>query len=122
MTIIAELAILLSLCMVGEVISSQLPFVLPASVVSLILLIILLLTGVIKEGYIKRTADFFMTYMSFFFVPSCIGIMQYFDLLAPMLLPFIVITILTTPVIYGITAWSVQLMVRMGEKKEGEHD
>lgn len=122
MRIILELFTILTVCMAGECIAVLLPFTFPASVISLILLIVLLLTGVIKEGYIKHVADFIMRYMSFFFMPSCIGVMQYFDLIGPQLLPFLLITALTTPLIYFTTAWTVQLMVRRGKKEDAVHD
>ncbi len=122
MNVLFQLTIILSICMVGEGIAALLPMTFPASVISLILLIVLLLTGVVKEKHISRCADFITGHMSFFFVPSCIGIMQYFDLIVPQIVPFLLVTALTTPLIYFVTAWTVQLMVARMEKQGGSHD
>ena len=122
MNVFAELAIILAICVVGEVVSAMLPFVFPSSIVSLCLLIVLLLTGVIKEGHIKKTADFITSHMSLFFVPSCIGIMQYSDLILPQIVPFTIIAVITTPLVYATTGWTVQLMMRHMNKKEVPHD
>lgn len=122
MNVLFQFTIILSVCMVGEGIASILPMTFPASVISLILLIVLLLTGVVKERHISRCADFITGHMSFFFVPSCIGIMQYFDLIIPQIVPFLLVTALTTPLIYAVTAWTVQLMVGRMEKEAAKDD
>lgn len=118
MNIFTELAIILSVCMVGECLSQVLPFTLPSSVVSLILLLILLTAGILKKIHVVKTATFITGHMSFFFVPSCIGIMQYFDLIGPQLLPFLLITAITTPLVYAVTGWTAQLMIAHMEKQE----
>lgn len=49
MNLIVEFCIVFLICMAGEWIAALLPFTLPASVISLILLLILLLSGGVKE-------------------------------------------------------------------------
>ena len=69
MNIMGELAIIFGLCLAAEGISALLPITMPASVISLLLLLICLLTGLIKERQIHRAGDFFIRNMAFFFVP-----------------------------------------------------
>jgi len=123
MNIIAQLALIFAVCFAGEGISGALSIQFPASVVSLLLMIFLLFSGVVKEQRIRTVSDFFLSNMGIFFVPACVGVAKYFDMIRNSLLPFLLITGLTTPLIYGVTAWSVQLLMRRARrKKEARHD
>lgn len=124
MNIIAEIALICGVCLVGEGIAALLPVEFPASVIGLLLLMVLLFTGIVKDRHIRRVAEFIIVNMAFFFIPSCVGIMEQFPLLRDKLLAFLVICMLTTPVIYLTTAWTVRgvtaLMAR--GRKAGERD
>lgn len=120
MNIMGELAIIFGLCLVSEGISALLPVPFPASVISMVLLLLLLLAGAVKETHIGRACKFFVDHMAFFFIPPCVGILEYFDVLSSCLVPFLVIAAFTTPLVYGVTAWVIQLLMRL--RKEAGHD
>lgn len=123
MNILLELAIIFTLCLAGEWVAALLPFAFPASVISLILLMVLLLTGVIKERQIQTVSSFLVVNMGLFFVPSLVGILAYLDVLKSFILPFLAVTFLTTPVVYLVTAWSVQFLMRaLRRKEDASHD
>lgn len=113
-----EAAVLFGLCLIGEGIAAMLPFPFPASVTSMLLLAALLLLGVLKEKHIARFSTFLINNMAFFFLPAAVGIMEHLDLLKKSLLPFLMITICTVPLVYGLTAWTVQALMRLCRKKE----
>lgn len=113
-----QLALIFALCLLGEWIAALLPFAFPASVISMVILALLLMTGVVKEGWIKAASQFFVVNMGLFFVPSLVGTLEYVEVLKAQALPFLVITFLTTPVVYLAAAWSVQLLMR-GRKGKG---
>ena len=69
MNLIVEFCIVFLICMAGEWIAALLPFTLPASVISLILLLILLLSGGVKERTIQGTSHFLIDNMGLFFIP-----------------------------------------------------
>ena len=81
MHILGELALIFGLCLAGEGIAALIPVAFPASVVSLILLMVLLLTGVIKEKHIQTVSHFFVANMAFFFIPSFVGMLEHLELL-----------------------------------------
>lgn len=122
MNIMAEIAIIFGVCLAAEGIAAVLPIALPSSVISLVLLLALLLSGIIKERHIDRVCRFFVGNMAFFFIPPCVGIIEHVNTLASCLLPFLVIAVFTTPIVYGVTAWIVQLLIRMYRGKEARHD
>lgn len=115
-----ELAIIFGLCLAAEGISALLPVPFPASVISMVLLLVLLLAGVVKERHIGRTCSFFVNNMAFFFIPPCVGILEYLDVLSACLVPFLLIAVFTTPLVYLVTAWVIQLLMKL--RKEPRHD
>lgn len=54
--------------------------------------------------------------------PAGVGILRYADVLWANLLPLLAICFITTPLVYGVTAWAVQLTMRAIQKKEARHD
>ena len=121
MHILGELALIFGICLAGEGIAALIPVAFPASVVSLVLLMVLLLTGVVKDRHIRTVSHFFVANMAFFFVAPCAGIIEHVESLLACLLPFLCAAILTTPLVYAATAWSIQLMLRVRRRKESHH-
>ena len=122
MNLILELGIIFLVCMAGEWIAVLLPFAMPASVISLLLLLALLLAGGVKEHSIARTAGFLTENMGLFFVPALVGTLEYLDILKAQAIPFLAVALLSTPVVYCATAWSVRLFMRLFGGKEARHD
>lgn len=124
MSVIAELALIFGICLAGEVIAALLPVQFPASVIGLLLLMVLLFAGVIKTRHIQRVTEFFMANMAFVFVPACVSVMQQYELIRPQLLAFLGICLLTTPLVYLTTAWTVQgiMALRRRGGKGAEQD
>ena len=105
--------------MAGEGIATLLPIMIPASVISLILLLILLLSGVLKERQIRQSAAFLTENMGILFIPAAVGTLEYLDVLKAQAIPFLLITVVSTPIVYFITAWSVRLLMKLFNRKEG---
>ena len=121
MNIMAELAIIFGICLVSEGISALRPIALPASVISMLVLLALLMVGIVKPRHIDRVCRFLVANMAFFFVAPCAGIIEHVESLLACLLPFLCAAILTTPLVYAATAWSIQLMLRARRRKESHH-
>lgn len=117
-----EIAVIFGVCLVSEGISALLPVSFPASVISMLLLLALLLTGVVKDRHIRRVCGFFTSSMAFFFIPSCVGILEHWETLLACLLPFLLICVVTTPLVYLATAWVVQLMRKLHAGGAARHD
>ena len=122
MNLSVEFCIVFLICMAGEWIAALLPFTLPASVISLILLLILLLSGGVKERTIQGTSHFLIDNMGLFFIPSVVGTLEYLDVLKLQFIPFLVVSLVSTPLVYAATAWSVRLLMKLFHAKEAAHD
>lgn len=122
MNIMGELALIFGICLVGEGVAALLPVAFPASVISMVLLIVLLLTGVVKDRHIQTASHFLVANMAFFFLPSFVGLLEHIELLKSQLVPLLLIIVLTTPVVYLVTGWTVRLlMLRHRNRKEDRH-
>ena len=122
MNIMGELALIFGICLVGEGVADLLPVAFPASVISMVLLMVLLLTGVVKDRHIQTASHFLVANMAFFFLPSFVGLLEHIELLKSQLVPLLLIIVLTTPVVYLITGWTVRLlMLRHRNRKEDRH-
>ena len=119
MNIMGQLALIFGLSLVGEGVAALLPVSFPSSVISMVLLMALLLTGVVKDKHIKTVSNFLVANMAFFFIPSFVGTIGHAELLKNQVLPLLVIVGLTTPVVYLITGWTVQLLMLCRKRKEG---
>ena len=100
MNIMGELALIFGICLVGEGVAALLPVAFPASVISMVLLMVLLLTGVVKDRHIQTASHFLVANMAFFFLPSFVGLLEHIELLKSQLVPLLLIIVLTTPVVY----------------------
>ena len=122
MNIMGELALIFGICLVGEGVAALLPVAFPASVISMVLLMVLLLTGVVKDRHIQTASHFLVANMAFFFLPSFVRLLEHIELLKSQLVPLLLIIVLTTPVVYLITGWTVRLlMLRHRNRKEDRH-
>jgi holin-like protein len=114
-----ELAIIFAVCLLGEFIAEILPFSFSASVLSMIILLLLLVVKLLKYENIKSSADFLTSNMAVLFIPYGIKVLQYIDVIRENLLLFMLIVLLTTPLVYGVTALTAGLIIKL-QKGENE--
>ena len=117
--ITAELAVIFGVCLLGELIAEWLPFDFSASVLSMIILLLLLIVKALKFENIRSTADFLTSNMAVLFVPYGVKVLQYLDIIKENLVLFLLIVLVTTPVVYGVTALTASLIIKLhkGEKE-----
>ena len=112
-----QLLIILIVSCIGELLNFFIPLPIPGSIYGMILLFILLCCGVIKISQIKETGDFLIDIMPILFVPSAVGITSQLDQLKSIWIQIIIITIVTTFLVMGITGLVTQAVIRMKRGK-----
>ena len=123
MSILGQLCVVIAICLASEGISVVLPFTFPAGVLSMVILLVLLATKVLKPRQLRETSDFLLNNMPLFFVPACTGIIQYTDVLFENFWAIVLISLLTTPLVFFVTGHVVQLTMKWVRKKEeNKHD
>lgn len=113
--ILWQIGIVLGICLIGEGISRLLPIPFPASVISMILLFIVLLTKGLKPDHLKQKADFLTKNMAFFFIPAGVGVMNVYPQIKNSILPLLLVCVLTSIITFGVTATTVRAVIRLQE-------
>mgnify|MGYP000034300265 FL=1 len=54
-------------------------------------------------------------------MPALVGTVEYLETLKAYLLPFAVVTLVTTPLVYFVTAWTIQLVLKFRDRQEVPH-
>lgn len=119
MKFLKQIAIIFAVCLVGSGISSLLPFAFPGSVISLLLLFTLLSTGALKLEQVEGAGSFLLNNMAFLFVPTVVGIAEYFPVILENLLTLTVIIVVTTLLTFAATAYTVIGVIRLQNRRKG---
>ncbi|MFC6119444.1 CidA/LrgA family protein [Macrococcoides bohemicum] len=69
-----QILLIILITSVGNFLQQLLHLPIAGSIIGLVLFYILLMTGVVKETWIKSGANLFLTAMIFFFLPSIVGV------------------------------------------------
>jgi len=120
--IIVQILLLFVLFWIGEWIREIFHLMIPGSVIGLVLLFILLISGVIKEKYIRSGANFMMKHLVLFFVPATVGIMDYIDLFKGKGVFLIVVTIVSTILVMAVSGFVSQKMQQQKIYQQGERE
>lgn len=99
-----QIFIIFTFSLIGTFISNLLPLPIPGSIIGMLLLFFALEFKLIKLAYVEKGADNLMKYLSLFFVPLTVGVIDYLDVLSTNALALIVLILVTTIVTYGISA------------------
>lgn len=122
MRIIKQLCLLFAICLVSEGISAVLPFTLPSSVISIVLLLALLFCRAVKPAQLQEVSGFMLDNMALFFIPVVSSMMNYAEILFSNFWAILLICLLTTPLVFFVTGQVVQLTVKLMRGKGDHHD
>lgn len=120
MKIMGQMAIIFGICWISELIEAVVPIVLPANVISMLLLFFLLAVRLLRPEHIRESADFLLGNMSILFVPAAAGIINCWEELQRNLIALVVISLVSLVVTFWVTAASVTLVIRL--MKRGKQD
>lgn len=105
--------------LIGEVCNYFIPLAIPGSIYGLVLLFVALLCGWIKLPQVRDTAHFLIEIMPILFVPAVVGLLEKWDVLQPILIPVIVITVVSLVLTFAASAGVTQFVVKRS-RKEGD--
>ena len=118
MKYVKQFLIISAICLIGELCRYILPFPIPSNIYGLILLLTGLLTGLIKLEQVDETATFLVDIMPIMFIPAGVGLLVSFDALKPNLAAIVIITLVTTVAVMGITGIAAQAVMKYTNRKE----
>ena len=119
MNYLKQFAVILGVCLLGEGLRWLLPLPIPASIYGLALMLLLLVSRLVKLEQVENAADFLIQIMTPMFIPAAVGLMDQFQSLRVILLPFLVINLVGLVVTFAVTGGVTQFFLRRekGAKK-----
>ena len=112
MKYLRQLLMILIFSFIGEVLHAVIPIQMPASIYGLVLLFIALMTGLVKLPQVHEAARFLM------FIPAGVGLIDSWGELRPILLPVIVLLLVSTVLVMGVSGQVTQQMMHHGKKED----
>ena len=113
MKILRESIIILSIYLIGEIISKALHLPIPGNILGMLILLLLLCTKVIKVDQIESISNFFLDHLAFFFIPAGVGLLTSFNLIKDSLLSILIICVITTAIVLVVTGKVVELIINI---------
>ncbi|EGC22899.1 CidA/LrgA family protein [Streptococcus sanguinis] len=122
MKLYVQLMIIFMISLVGEGISSVFHLPVPGSIIGLVLLFLALQFKLLRLRHISMVGNFLLANMTILFLPPAVGIMDKFQVIAPYLLPIILIVLGAIVLNVCVIAVVVQLIkIRFeGDYEEGD--
>ena len=112
-----EIILITLLLAAGILIGKIIPF--PSSLSSMILLLLLLITGVFKEEYFTGgISDLILKNLAFFFLPPAVKVIDSLGILEGVWVKLVLIMLISNVLVMGVTGMVVQLFL----KTEKDHD
>lgn len=118
MKYVRQFLLILAITFLGEILKAIIPLQIPAGIYGLLLLFIFLMTGVIKLSQVKETADFLIEIMPIMFIPAAVGLLDTWDVLQPVWIKLMIITLISTVLVMGVSGLVTQFVMRKGGKKD----
>ena len=117
MKYITQLLYILLFSGLGELLEKVIPLPIPAAIYGLILLLIALSTGFLKEEKVAGAADFLISIMPLLFVAPAVKILQFWGLIAPNLAAICIIITGSTVLVFVISGLVTKWIQRRKEDK-----
>lgn len=117
MKYIRQLAIILTISFIAELMEHLIPIPVAASIYGLVLMLIGLVTKIIPLEKVEGAADFLVEAMPIMFIPPTVGIMTSVDALKEMLVPLCVISVVSTILIMTVTGRVSQAIIRRSNRQ-----
>ena len=118
MKYVRQFAMILLFSFLGEILHEIIPLPIPASVYGLVLLLAALCMKLVKVEQVQEGARFLIEIMPVMFIPAAVGLLTSWEVLKPICVPVIVITVLTTIIVMASTGLVTQGIIRKEKKKE----
>lgn len=116
MKFLIQFLIIIAFSFAGELLHFLLPLPIPASIYGIILLFAALELKLIKVKDIRETSGFLIAIMPVMFIPAAVGLIDSWHAIASAWLQYIVVTVVSTFVVMGVSGWITQAVIRRNKK------
>ena len=118
---IAQIGIIIVFYLVGQAIVHITGIIIPGSIIGLVLLWLALFFKVLNVKYIQQGASFLLLYLTIFFIPSTVAVINYPELLTIsgglLILAVIISTLITMAITGKVSQWIEKKELQKKEDK-----
>ncbi len=116
--LIVQISFLYLLFFIGNIIQQQFHLIIPGSIIGMLLLFCLLFIPFFKGNWIRNGSNFLSKHLTLLFIPATVGIMNYSSILNFHGLISIIIVLVSTAVVFSITASISSYLTSRAHKKQ----
>lgn len=116
--IIYQVAILFGVFYIGNWIQDFFKLFIPGSVIGLIIMFILLTTGIVSPRFIKNGSSYMVKHLVLFFIPTTVGVINFYQLFIGKGILLIVITIISSLLVMISAGYTSQFLARGKEREQ----
>lgn len=120
MRLLLQLALILSVCFIGDFFHRVCGFPLPSNITAMLILFLLLCTKIVKVDQIAEMSHFFLKRLPFFFLPPSIGILAIYGSLKGNIPVLVLLCVVATILTLAVTGKVTDFLVKRFERKKHE--
>lgn len=118
MKYLSQFLIILGFTVTGEALQRLIPLPIPAAVYGLVLLFAALCAGLVKTEQVKEAGGFLSSILPLLFVSPAVGLAEQWELIAPELLPVLLLITASTVLTFGVGGAVTQRLAGKGERHD----
>lgn len=117
MKYLKQVGLILLFSFLGEACRFFIPINIPGSIYGIGLLFAALALKLIRVEQVRETGSFLTSLLPLLFVAPTVGLMEYWDLVKPVLIPFVLISFVVTIFVFGVAGLVAKWIIGKGAKK-----
>ena len=117
MKYLKQLAIIIFICLLGELMVGFLPFGFPGNIMAMLLLTFLLMAKLLKEEHIKETGDFLLEVMAVFIIPVSVSMIEHLELMTQIGLQLVLVSLLVLILSFLSCAYTIRFTMWVMRKR-----
>ena len=118
MKYIKQLVLILAVSFLGEILNAVIPLPIPAGVYGIVILFLLLTAKIVPLEAVEKTGNFLIEIMPLMFIPAAVGLITTWDAIKGSIAAYLVITVVSTVLVMGISGVVTQLIIKHGRDKK----
>lgn len=117
MKYLLQFLVIIAFSFLGELLHYCLPLPIPASIYGIVLLFVALELKWVKVKDIRETSSFLIAVMPVMFIPAAVGLIDSYKSIGNSWFAYIVVTVLSTFIVMGVSGYITQLVIRSAKKQ-----
>lgn len=118
MKYLKQICLILLFSFLGEVCRYLIPLTIPASIYGMVLLFVALALKLVRVESVRETGAFLTSLLPVLFVVPTVKLMDYWDVMRPVLIPLFLISFVVTVLVFAVSGIVTQWLIGKEEKQD----